>query len=575
MRHLLFFALLAPFLFPPRLGFAQRGGNFLPAESLDSQSSRLLNAYLHEPDSADARIIALVAESERYLKKQDNLTALNHLLMALILEAYAGGCCTYASYRLNQRLGAVLSDMNPPQALTHLKKAVALSSAFSAGQAAESRFQMMGTVAGLHHLLAEPDSALCWHRNAIGEASSLLKNIAEASALNNLGVHFANCQRYDSAMFYYRLALRTLGPMENNRVLFCSIRDNIAQERERQGDVAYAYGIYRFNDSVFVRHNKWVRVVPNRIRLLTAARKLSRPDFGQELENLGRFVAENRSSVLVRDQLAFYRFAENHYLEAGPVEAARHYDRLYATIKDSLEQRAKEQADLIAAAFLRVQTIRFQRDADVYRLESETAQQALRFTRQMTVVLVLAGVVGTGLLILFVRKRKRELDLAYRLTSAELRAKELEARAMTQALEVQKRDITTVALHNTQVLDNRRQVIERLTEIARQKKNAEESLRAFITELQTQEQVGDRARLVQENIDRANTEFYRTLSARFPALSKSEVELCGYLRVNLSSKDIAALKNVAPASVKMSKNRLRKKLYLGPEADLYAFMHKI
>jgi len=170
------------------------------------------------------------------------------------------------------------------------------------------------------------------------------------------------------------------------------------------------------------------------------------------------------------------------------------------------------------------------------------------------------------------RRRKRELDLAHRLTVAELRTKELEAKAMAQALEIQKRDITTVALHNTQVLDNRRHIVERLSDIVRQKKNTEEALRTFIVELQTLEQVSDRARLVQENIDRANAEFYQMLSARFPTLSKAEVELCGYLRVNLSSKDIAALKNIAPASVKMSKNRLRKKMGVGPDADLYAFI---
>lgn len=237
-------------------------------------------------------------------------------------------------------------------------------------------------------------------------------------------------------------------------------------------------------------------------------------------------------------------------------------------MKDNIKQKNKEQIDLITSAFLSIQTARFRREIEVHRMESAAA-------RQMTLLVSVTGLTGVGLLLLFMRRRRIELDLAHRLTVSELRTKELEAHAMTQALEATKRDITTVSLHNTQVLDNRRHMVERLSDIVRQKKNMEGFLHALIAELQTQGQLGERAQIAQENIDRVNAEFYQALKNRFPSLTKSEVELCGYLRVGLSNKDIAALKNIAPASVKMGKNRLRKKLGLDAEGDLYGFMQRL
>lgn len=433
-------------------------------------------------------------------------------------------------------------------------------------------FEIAGAISGIHNRLAEKDSVLHWLQVAKNEAFAYHSNIGQASSFNNLGVFFFRMGLRDSAIHYFRDALRTLKNGAPDRILSCSIHDNIAQLRELDGDYATALRTYRFNDSIYTLLDRPARFITNRIRLLQALRKIGKPDVSAEIEFLNRYVARKHERLSDEDRIGFYRFAKNYFIETGAPVPALRYDSLCLATMDSLERRNKELVDRIISAFLQVQTIRFQRDAEVYRLESEAAVQALRFSRRMTLALVLAGAIGIGLLVLFMRKRKRALDLAHRLAVVELQTKELEAQAMAQALEIQKRDITTVALHNIQVLDTRRRMVERLMDIVRQKKNAEDALRGFIAELQSMEQVGDRTRLVQENIDRANAEFYQTLSARFPTLSKAEVELCGYLRVNLSSKDIAVLKNIAPASVKMSKNRLRKKLGILPDADLYAFV---
>ncbi|MGD1945887.1 MAG: helix-turn-helix transcriptional regulator [Croceivirga sp.] len=69
-----------------------------------------------------------------------------------------------------------------------------------------------------------------------------------------------------------------------------------------------------------------------------------------------------------------------------------------------------------------------------------------------------------------------------------------------------------------------------------------------------------------------SSSFYARLNDQFEGLTKTDVRLCSFIKLNLNTKQIATLQNINPSSVKMSRNRLRKKLHLTPEADLSSFL---
>jgi hypothetical protein len=76
-------------------------------------------------------------------------------------------------------------------------------------------------------------------------------------------------------------------------------------------------------------------------------------------------------------------------------------------------------------------------------------------------------------------------------------------------------------------------------------------------------------------MDELHQEFFKKLKDQFPALSNNDLRLCAYLRVGLNSKEIAEILNIQPSSSYISRSRLRKKLSLKPEEDLYDFLNKI
>jgi PAS domain S-box-containing protein len=69
--------------------------------------------------------------------------------------------------------------------------------------------------------------------------------------------------------------------------------------------------------------------------------------------------------------------------------------------------------------------------------------------------------------------------------------------------------------------------------------------------------------------------FYRKLHELYPDLTPGERKLCALLRLNITSKDIAAITFQNPQSIDMARYRLRKKLNLSTEENLVDFLQRI
>ncbi len=72
--------------------------------------------------------------------------------------------------------------------------------------------------------------------------------------------------------------------------------------------------------------------------------------------------------------------------------------------------------------------------------------------------------------------------------------------------------------------------------------------------------------------DQVHNNYLATMKAKFPNLSSTDLKLCAYLRLNLTSKETAQLLNISLKGVEISRYRLRKKLQLPTEVNLYDFL---
>ncbi|WP_264551324.1 LuxR C-terminal-related transcriptional regulator [Flavobacterium sp. N2038] len=78
--------------------------------------------------------------------------------------------------------------------------------------------------------------------------------------------------------------------------------------------------------------------------------------------------------------------------------------------------------------------------------------------------------------------------------------------------------------------------------------------------------------IFETNLNQIHNEFIITLSKKYPQLTPKDIKLCVYLKMNLSSKEIAPMMNISFRGVELHRYRLRKKLNLNQEENLSKFL---
>ena len=71
-----------------------------------------------------------------------------------------------------------------------------------------------------------------------------------------------------------------------------------------------------------------------------------------------------------------------------------------------------------------------------------------------------------------------------------------------------------------------------------------------------------------------HSEFYKKLTNKYPDLSPNDLKLCAFLRLNMSTKDIASITYQSYNTLSTARYRLRKKLNLDDHANLITFLNQ-
>lgn len=152
-----------------------------------------------------------------------------------------------------------------------------------------------------------------------------------------------------------------------------------------------------------------------------------------------------------------------------------------------------------------------------------------------------------------------------------IRLKNIKLEAEVQHNEAQLASNTMNLLQKRELLNKIKEEIVKAQEEAepdRRTKNVKRLIKIINDELE----VADDWQRFSVYFDKANNDFLKTLKESFPLLTPTDLKLCAYLRLNLSTKAIADLLNLSVRGVESSRYRLRKKLNLEGEVSLTDFL---
>jgi len=82
-------------------------------------------------------------------------------------------------------------------------------------------------------------------------------------------------------------------------------------------------------------------------------------------------------------------------------------------------------------------------------------------------------------------------------------------------------------------------------------------------------------KIFESYFEEVHADFFERLKEHFPQLSPKDLRLCAYIRMNISTKEIATLMNISDRGVEISRYRLRKKMDISRDVNLSTFLLNI
>jgi AraC family chitin signaling transcriptional activator len=101
------------------------------------------------------------------------------------------------------------------------------------------------------------------------------------------------------------------------------------------------------------------------------------------------------------------------------------------------------------------------------------------------------------------------------------------------------------------------------------------SIKSIISTITRNVKEEDTWNVFKEAFDNADKDFIKKVKELHQSLTPNDLRLCAYLRLNLSSKEIAPLINISVRSVEIKRYRLRKKMDLAHEQGLVDYILSI
>lgn len=151
-------------------------------------------------------------------------------------------------------------------------------------------------------------------------------------------------------------------------------------------------------------------------------------------------------------------------------------------------------------------------------------------------------------------------------------------RLQTEKLEAEiKHKNAELATATMNLVQKKEFILKLKAELAQLQKGQQDSadtpeLRKLLKTLGEEEKLNKEWDHFAQHFNSVHGNFLQILKSKFPLLKPHEMQLCAYLRMNLSSKEIAPLMSISVRGVEISRYRLRKKLNLSTEENLVQYL---
>lgn len=154
---------------------------------------------------------------------------------------------------------------------------------------------------------------------------------------------------------------------------------------------------------------------------------------------------------------------------------------------------------------------------------------------------------------------------------------QLEKEKLELQIQSKNQELASSTMHLVQKSEVLRKIKEELQKIVVSSKDevTNKYIKRVIRKVSIDERIDEDWEQFAKHFDQVHSQFLQRLRSQYTQLTPKDHRLCAYLRMNLSSKEMASLMNISVRSVEVARYRLRKKLDLDGEVNLVEFMLEV
>ncbi|GAA4276760.1 tetratricopeptide repeat protein [Aquimarina mytili] len=436
-----------------------------------------------------------------------------------------------------------------------------------------------------------------------------------ANTTLNIGMVYADLKEYKKAQQYYEQAINgftALGLKSRIATTFTKIGTMLVEQHKNEEALKYLTDALKmhsdnnFTYGIAEAHNKLGILYLNKNEIEQAYYHIKRSkELGSKVSDIdgltnnliihgkilrlsGKFeraVKEiskglklaKENNLKKYELFAYEELKELKKQQSKPEEAYYFYDK-YIVLRDSLFNLEKSKQ----IAYIEFANELEEKDKE---LVSFKAQEKKDDIIQLILVLsvIIISISGCFIYIISREQAKKSnqlaiktrelLESAHALTQKELENSELKQKELKQKLDFKNKELSSYTLN----FIKKNEIVQNIEHTIQQIKKS--------PSLEKTKLIADLNKIVRKNIsiDRdwedfrrffedAHQGFYAQLKSKHPDLSTNDLKICSLIRLNLNVKEMAGILGISPDSARTARYRLRKKLKLSPEQEIFSYL---
>ncbi|RED49416.1 tetratricopeptide repeat protein [Seonamhaeicola aphaedonensis] len=407
------------------------------------------------------------------------------------------------------------------------------------------------------------ESAITYFLKALATYTELNDNIYMCNTYLNLGAAYINLKAYDKAKEHLEASLK-----------IAKTHNIIDGESKALNNLAEIYTIEEKYDVATNYLNRSLELIKNQENsvdyisiLIQLAKTLA------EQNNDNKAMQTINLAIKKADSIgAYFMLKKGYYIRSYIHEKNNAFKKALIDTKEY--HKISDSIDNIEVS-KKIEELK-----TIYETEKKEAQIALQNEEIKTLNVqakndkLTKTLYGTGMISFIVIAGLLFFGFKQRIKKNQIEREKQEA-IYKQEIAFKKKELASQTLHLVQKNTFIQELKENLEKIKQSPELFKVEFRRLVMLLKKESAEDKDWEIFKSYFSEVHNNFDNKLKTVYADITEKEIRLASFLRMNLSTKEIASMLNVLPESVLKSKYRLKKKLNLDKETDLNVFLNSL